>query len=90
MDRLKDNLKLLKIIEIYIKNNPDVRFIQALWALGIIDKEIINGPDHKIYVPVDRFYEEPDVTLKRIKECYKVTLEKIKNLYKVDKSNKGL
>jgi hypothetical protein len=51
--RLNKNLELLHKITDFISNHPNYRFIQALWAMGIIDKE-------------DRFYEESDQTLKRI------------------------
>lgn len=66
MNRKEENEKILGILKDYLESNPDVRFIQALWALGIIDREVIDGSAHEIYVPVDRFYEEPNETLKRI------------------------
>lgn len=68
MNRYKNNLILLNMLREYLDNNPDIRFIQALWALKIIDNEIIEGNEHDIAVPVDRFYEEPDETLKRISQ----------------------
>lgn len=46
--------------------NPELRFIQALWSLKIIDSKVEEGAGHEIIVPVDRFYEEPSETLKRI------------------------
>ncbi len=52
---MKENLEILNIIVDFIKENPNLRFIQALWALGIVDRE-------------DRFYEESKQTLKRINE----------------------
>lgn len=66
MIRQEGNKKLLKLLEEYLTNNPDIRFIQALWNLKIIDDKIIEGNGHDIVVPVDRFYEEPDETLERI------------------------
>ena len=36
--RKKYNEKLLKRLEEYLSENPEIRFIQALWNLGIIDK----------------------------------------------------
>ena len=60
MNRQETNRKLLKILEETLEKNPEFRFIQALWSLKIIDA------GHEIIVPVDRFYEEPSETLKRI------------------------
>lgn len=66
MNRYKNNLILLNMLREYLENNPDIRFIQALWALKIIDSKVEEGVGHEIIVPVDRFYEEPSETLKRI------------------------
>ena len=63
--RKESNEKLLKMLKDYLEANPDIRFIQALWNLHIIDKEPIWNPG-EINPPIDRFYEEPDDTLKRI------------------------
>lgn len=67
MSRKEDNEKLLKILKDYLEANPDIRFIQALWNLHIIDKDPIWNPG-EINPPIDRFYEEPSETLKRIVE----------------------
>jgi hypothetical protein len=56
------NLKILDIIKTEIENNDPIRFIQVLWALHIIDSNE-NGI-------IDRFYEEPQETLKRIKDLH--------------------
>ena len=53
--REKDNLGCLKLLTSYLTRHSELRFIQALWALGVVDRE-------------DRFYEEPSVTLKRMQE----------------------
>lgn len=58
-ERKESNLILLKQLEAVLKSNPDLRFIQALFALRIIDQDQ-NGNI------VDRFYEEPHKTLERI------------------------
>lgn len=58
MNRKESNKKILQLLEKKLEESPDLRFIQALWALKIIDQE-----DNHI---IDRFYEEPSVTLKRI------------------------
>ena len=65
-DRIKANQRLLDILKETLCKNPDLRFIQALWALKIIDSKVEEGAGHEIIVPVDRFYEEPSETLKRI------------------------
>lgn len=65
-DRIKANQRLLEILKETLCKNPDLRFIQALWALKIIDSKVKEGSGHEIIVPVDRFYEEPSETLKRI------------------------
>lgn len=64
--RQKANTVLNVIVGLFLKSYPDLRYIQALYAIGIIDQE----PDsvgHSALV-VDRFYEEPIDTLKRCKK----------------------
>jgi len=57
-DRQHLNLRIHEIVGEYLLNHPELRYIQALWALGIIDKE-------------DRFHEEPRETLDKILNlCY--------------------
>lgn len=58
MDRNEYNLKCLKKFSDFLMTHPELRFIQALWALNIVDRE-------------DRFYEEPDVTYKKIEGAHK-------------------
>lgn len=53
-NRLEYNLKILDLLRDFLKNNPEIRFIQALWILNIISKE-------------DRFYEESKETLKNLR-----------------------
>lgn len=55
------NLQIIQEILSIILDEPDLRFIQALWALGIIDR------DENMNVK-DRFHEEPEETLRRIRE----------------------
>ena len=45
MNRYENNKKILTKIAEFIERCPDMRFIQLLWALGIVNSE-------------DRFYEE--------------------------------
>lgn len=59
-ERKKYNELCLKVLSEYLKNNSDIRFIQALWALGIVDRE-------------DRFYEEPETTYSKINNNFKVS-----------------
>lgn len=54
-ERQKYNLQILEEMKKFLEKQPDMRFIQALWALNIVDKE-------------DRFYEEPEITLAKVKE----------------------
>ena len=44
--RLEANRNILVRLEEFIEKNPDLRFIQALWAVGIIERD------------QDKFYEE--------------------------------
>ena len=60
-ERQEYNIKILQRLFSLIMNEPDLRFIQALWALGIIDRN--NDMEIK-----DRFYEEPEDTFKRVNE----------------------
>ena len=43
MNRQETNRKLLKILEETLEKNPEFRFIQALWALKIIDSKVEEG-----------------------------------------------
>ena len=58
MDRYSANKKILDIIAKSIDENHDMRFIQILLALGIINS--------KNDIIEDRFYEESEETLKKI------------------------
>lgn len=66
MNRQEANKKILEIVTSAVENNPDLRFIQILWKLGIIDSKKF-GDEKMFYEKIlDRFYEEPKETLKRI------------------------
>ena len=73
--RQEYNLKIIQKIFALVMEEPDLRFIQALWALGIIDRlPVINtNNDIATEVPLikDRFYEEPEDTLERMKKLSK-------------------
>ena len=53
INRQKYNSEILNKLQDFLKEHPDFRFIQALWALNIVYRE-------------DRFYEEPDKTLDKV------------------------
>lgn len=53
-DRLESNKEILIRLEDFLEANPDLRFIQALRALDIIEEG------------KDKFYEESQTTLKNI------------------------
>ena len=57
MPNPKNNItiEILKLIEDYILMNPQIRFCQALYNLGIINNE-------------DKFYEESNRTLVRLRK----------------------
>ena len=54
-ERDKYNKECLEKLSVILEQHPELRFIQALWALDIVDRE-------------DRFFEEPNITLERIEE----------------------
>lgn len=60
MERLKNNQEILQILNDTALKYPDMRFIQILWVLGIINK--------KDFLIEDRFYEESEETLQKIKQ----------------------
>lgn len=66
MTRLESNRVILEKLKGFIESNPDIRFIQALWVLGIINSKSIYNKGYHEQLIEDRFYEEPSETLKRI------------------------
>lgn len=66
-DRLGYNKQILDRICKYIEKYPDMRFIQVLWNLNLINrvesKEIPNA-----WLIEDRYYEEPDETLSKLRK----------------------
>ena len=61
--RRKCNFLLENVISLSLLLNPELRYIQNLWVLNIIDtKYIQNEPLHVL----DRFNEEPYDTIVRI------------------------
>lgn len=73
MNRLQANLKILELLKEFIKNNPDIRFGQAIRAVGIVDVEqvIPETSSHLSEVKLfysDEFYTESTETLDRVKK----------------------
>lgn len=61
--REKCNFLLGNVINLNLSLYPELRYIQNLWALGIIDKGKSQATDGRV---IDRFYEEPYDTVERI------------------------
>ena len=55
------NMEIYEILGDFLLTYPEIRFVQALWCLGIVNNE-------------DRFYERSEETLKKLKD--KKTLDK--------------
>ena len=70
MTRRQANLTILDHIEQYILNNPEVRFNQALFNLGINELEttldLDSGFDRTFLK--DKYNEESEITLKNLKQ----------------------
>lgn len=61
---LQENEIILATIQKYLKDNPNIRFIQALWNLGIITAE--NSVTEGLVIE-DRYNEKSSTTIDRIK-----------------------
>ena len=57
----EDNLKILEKLKEYFEQHPEIRFIQGLWNVNIIQK----SNDGKI---ADTFYEPSKITLSIVEE----------------------
>lgn len=55
MSRLEANRQILKDLATFFEKHPDIRFVQGLWALGIISEE-------------DQFYLESVVTKVQVQQ----------------------
>ena len=60
-NRQQDNFQILDILFEYLKKNPDIRFGQALSNLNLATHRL------KETGVEDIFYEEPDVTLTKMR-----------------------
>ena len=72
INRQKYNLAVLSKLQEFLQKHPDFRFIQALWALDIIDRDENN-------TILDRFYEEPNITLDKVDKSLAEFKENKKN-----------
>lgn len=66
MSRLNQNLTILGRLENYLKENPTIRFGQALSNLNLAthkQKINVDGLGERDYIYEDIFYEEPEETL---------------------------
>ena len=61
---LQENEIILATIQKYLKDNPNIRFIQALWNLGIITAE--NSVTEGLVIE-DRYNEKSSTTIDRMK-----------------------
>ena len=61
---LQENEIILATIQKYLKDNPNIRFIQALWNLGIITAE--NSVTGGLVIE-DRYNEKSSTTINRMK-----------------------
>lgn len=74
--RRLNNLRIINELNSYALLHPELRFIQILWNLNVIDR------DENLNIK-DRFYEEPEETLKRV-------METIYEKYKASKENEEI
>lgn len=61
--REKCNFLLDNIVRLNMSLYPELRYIQNLWALGIIDTRYVQNEGNFV---IDRFFEEPYDTVVRI------------------------
>lgn len=69
-NRLEKNLEILDKLFHYLKENPTIRFGQALSNLNLAthkQKINIDGQGEKDYLYEDIFYEEPEETLTKMR-----------------------
>ena len=63
MERQKYNKLILETLSKLVEKYPDLRFGQILVNCNII----VYKNDYDKVVPIDTFYEEPEITWKRMK-----------------------
>lgn len=62
MGRYEDNLQILDLIKLYLQNNKEQRFTQALYNLGVVES-LECGISYK-----DNYHVESSKTLEIVKE----------------------
>lgn len=60
-DNKEDNLKILEKLKEYFEQHPEIRFIQGLWNVNIIQRD----KDSQI---MDAFYESSKITLTNLEK----------------------
>ena len=63
MERQKYNRLILEKLSKLVEKYPDLRFVQILVNCNII----VYKNDYDEVVPIDPFYEEPEITWNRVK-----------------------
>lgn len=72
MTRQEANLELLKIMEMLINTQTDMRFSQILLAYGFVKQERPAKPKEERPISwQDEFFMEPEKVLKRVKQRWK-------------------
>lgn len=61
MRRLTANQELVKILDLLVQNNPDLRFSQILQNYGFINPSNTNDKEW-----LNEFYTEPEKVLERV------------------------
>ena len=59
------NLLIAGALSEYLEANPGIRFFQALWNLGIIERD--GNPVIGFGLIIDKYNEEPEETFKKLK-----------------------
>ena len=67
MSRLEKNLEILDKLYYYLKENPTIRFGQALSNLNLATHRLLNDKENRLYNNEDIFYEEPTETLSKMR-----------------------
>lgn len=66
LKRLRANMELVSRLETYLKNNPDIRFSQALQNLGIVKTTRPVNVESTWVEWQNEFYKEPSEVLERV------------------------
>lgn len=66
-NRLEKNLEILDKLYHYLKENPTIRFGQALSNLNLATHRLLDDKENRPYNNEDIFYEEPEETLDKMR-----------------------